>query len=82
MDSNILTDYRFYLETREVFTAYLNQHRYELESKDATQQVELEFYSKLIDQFNNWFYTAIVESTTGAVWKQLVALQVSYFIII
>lgn len=64
-----------YFQSKEKFQNYLNRHRYELDSNHPTEKDEVKFYSEIIQIFMKWFYDAITETSSGTVWKLLVALQ-------
>ncbi|CAG2252408.1 Receptor-type guanylate cyclase gcy-9,Receptor-type guanylate cyclase gcy-7,Receptor-type guanylate cyclase gcy-22,Receptor-type guanylate cyclase gcy-11,Guanylyl cyclase GC-E,Receptor-type guanylate cyclase gcy-17,Retinal guanylyl cyclase 1,Receptor-type guanylate cyclase gcy-12,Receptor-type guanylate cyclase daf-11,Guanylate cyclase 2G,Olfactory guanylyl cyclase GC-D,Receptor-type guanylate cyclase gcy-3,Receptor-type guanylate cyclase gcy-23,Receptor-type guanylate cyclase gcy-20,Receptor-type guanylat len=63
------------METRERFLSYLNKHRYQLDVYNQSVETELDFYSNSIMVLLKWLYDAISESSTGSVWKDVVAYQ-------
>ncbi|XP_052094557.1 uncharacterized protein LOC127730286 [Mytilus californianus] len=63
------------METRERFLSYLNKHRYQLDVYNQSVETELNFYSNSIMVLLTWLYDSVSESSTGSVWKDVVAYQ-------
>ncbi|XP_076086310.1 uncharacterized protein LOC143056978 [Mytilus galloprovincialis] len=62
-------------QSREHFVNFLNRHRYELDSNNATATAEINFYSQTIEIFIKWMYDSVSELDTGTIWKTLVGYQ-------
>ncbi|CAC5405322.1 Guanylate cyclase 32E,Guanylate cyclase soluble subunit beta-2,Receptor-type guanylate cyclase gcy-19,Head-specific guanylate cyclase,Retinal guanylyl cyclase 2,Heat-stable enterotoxin receptor,Olfactory guanylyl cyclase GC-D,Atrial natriuretic peptide receptor 2,Receptor-type guanylate cyclase gcy-9,Receptor-type guanylate cyclase Gyc76C,Receptor-type guanylate cyclase gcy-18,Receptor-type guanylate cyclase gcy-28,Receptor-type guanylate cyclase daf-11,Speract receptor,Receptor-type guanylate cyclase gcy- len=63
------------METPERFLSYLNKHRYQLDVYNQSVEAELNFYSNIILVLLKWLYDSVSESSTGSVWKDVVAYQ-------
>ncbi|CAG2191593.1 uncharacterized protein [Mytilus edulis] len=63
------------METPERFLSYLNKHRYQLDVYNQSVEAELDFYSNIILVLLKWLYDSVSESSTGSVWKDVVAYQ-------
>lgn len=63
------------METPERFLSYLNEHRYQLDVHMPSVERELNFYSNIILVLLKWLYDSVSESSTGSVWKDVVAYQ-------
>lgn len=63
------------METPERFLSYLNKHRYQLDVYNQSVEGELNFYSNSIMVLLKWLYDSVSETSTGSVWKDVVAYQ-------